>query len=416
MIRVYIATTAGPVAIQRISKEDPVVRSVVCLNGTSQSLPISRAYDGFVRNPTGVVERSFGHSAFRVDVDRAITDGNSWQLGLFVAHALAEEGRLAGPEDKVENVIWLSGELDRDLNVRPVRHIEEKLNASRALFDQLLHEDIRLFCFIPAGDYVVPDDVLEDFEMDGKMRHLESLRDLRRLSEMFSLPDFYQILEDEEDDDLEEDEDDTIDLYKNDPHHLYALKDNPLVRMGVIFGLVLALGIGLYMQFQDTIRALRGLTLEIGISELRADPENGCKAPQRLPLKADGKSFPASPLEGLCALEITLHNSGTPAHMWVFAQRLSDGHMLLADRETLKESRAQKGLIGWRLVLPDSLRTSIDYRIIAMASPYPLMEPVERLLRAQFGASGEDWKKIQDRLAEEKDISVVSALHSLTQD
>ena len=77
-IRVYIATTDGPVEIQRITREDPEVRSVVCLDGTAKALPISRAYDSFIKEPTGVVQRSFNHPAFRMDVDKPITDGNSW--------------------------------------------------------------------------------------------------------------------------------------------------------------------------------------------------------------------------------------------------------------------------------------------------------------------------------------------------
>ena len=96
-VTVYIATTIKPVAIQRITEEDPEVNSVICLAGKAISLPISGAYNAFVRNPTGVIQRDFGHSAYRIDVSGKIEDGYSWQLGVFVAHALKRAARLVPP-------------------------------------------------------------------------------------------------------------------------------------------------------------------------------------------------------------------------------------------------------------------------------------------------------------------------------
>ncbi len=55
-IRLFILTTDGPVEVQRITAEDPSVKSVICLDGRAVSLPISPDYEAFVRTPTGVVE------------------------------------------------------------------------------------------------------------------------------------------------------------------------------------------------------------------------------------------------------------------------------------------------------------------------------------------------------------------------
>ncbi len=101
LVRVHVGTTEGPAEIQRITDEPPGIRSVVCLDGKAVALPISADYDSFVRRPTGVVERLFGHSAFRMDVGARITDGLSWQLGALVAHSLylgqpSRHGRAAG--------------------------------------------------------------------------------------------------------------------------------------------------------------------------------------------------------------------------------------------------------------------------------------------------------------------------------
>ena len=136
-VRVFVATTEGPSEVQRIAEEDPEVRSVVCLNGTSEALPISAAYDSFVRKPTGVIERLFGHPVFRMDVAERIGDGRSWQLAFAVAHALHAAGRLAGRGTAAQTAVWLTGTIDNDLNVGPVDHIPEKLKRSAALFNEL---------------------------------------------------------------------------------------------------------------------------------------------------------------------------------------------------------------------------------------------------------------------------------------
>jgi hypothetical protein len=408
-IRIYIATTNGPVEVQRITREDADVRSVVCLNGTATALPIARAYDAFIKEPTGVVQRSFKHSSYRMDVSAPITDGNSWQLGAFCAHALQFEDRLAGPDDGVENALWLTGEVDRDLNVRPVDHIKEKLLASKDLFEKLRTQNVRLFCFIPGGAGLVPDDeFLESLNVDGDLLRLESVLDVRRIFKRFELVNPYPEIEDDE----PYVEGEAIDLYKPDCDAAPPIKDSRPLRMIFLAGMVVAVLAGIYMQFEENIIALRSGSLKLGVSELRATVDKGCNEPSKIPLDQDGAAFPSSDLEGLCGLEITLNNLGAPAYLWAFAQRLEDGHMLLADRESLLQSDLQKGVIGWRLILPKKLNKSIDYRIVALASGAPLGDAINRMLRTQIDAGDDSWEKTKAQLVSEK-ITVISALHSL---
>ena len=50
-----------------------------------------------------------------------------------------------------------TGELDRDLNVRPVDHIQEKLKASQSLFEQLRQEGrASFFVLSPVEAGLVP--------------------------------------------------------------------------------------------------------------------------------------------------------------------------------------------------------------------------------------------------------------------
>ncbi len=125
---IYSLTTEGPVKIQRITVESATVRCAVCVDGLAKSLPISAAYDDFVRSPTGVIERLTGHAAYRIDVDKAIDGGRSWQLSFFLAH-------LASPNSPTMHV-FATGEVDRDLVVRDVDHLDRKLAALARYLDQ----------------------------------------------------------------------------------------------------------------------------------------------------------------------------------------------------------------------------------------------------------------------------------------
>ncbi len=121
-IPVYILTTEGPVRIQRITHEDPMVHSVICLDGRAQALPVSAAYEAFVRSPTGVVERLTGHGAYRMDVDGKVDEGSSWQLAAVLAHAAEHDA-----ESHEIQALFATGEVDHDLAVRPVHQVARKL-------------------------------------------------------------------------------------------------------------------------------------------------------------------------------------------------------------------------------------------------------------------------------------------------
>jgi hypothetical protein len=129
-VRVLIATTEGPSEVQQITEEEPEIRSVICLDGTSEALPISADYESFVRKPTGVIERLYGHSSYRTDVSHPISGGRSWQLGLLVAHDLFAAGCLATKGMAADEVLWVTGEVRHNLDVVGVDHACEKVRES----------------------------------------------------------------------------------------------------------------------------------------------------------------------------------------------------------------------------------------------------------------------------------------------
>ncbi|NQV78934.1 MAG: hypothetical protein HQ495_00175 [Alphaproteobacteria bacterium] len=152
--RVYLATTQGPVLVERIARE-AAPRSAMCLKRTTRVLPVSAGYDAFVRAPSGVIDREFGpfgEGAFRLDVSGEIGDGDSWQLGVFVAHALWARGELAGPDDAFDVVLWLTGTVDGDLNIGAVGGVAAKIDASRVFVAKCVTDAVRVVFVLPTDN------------------------------------------------------------------------------------------------------------------------------------------------------------------------------------------------------------------------------------------------------------------------
>ncbi len=147
--RLFIGTTDGPTEVQRITPEDPEVRSVVCLDGRAVALPISDDYDAFVRRPTGVIEALTGHGAYRVDISHPIGCGYSWQLGILAAHMVTARGGLAGPDDAPRDAVWLTGEVDHRLNVGAVEDVSLKLMRATSALKGLIAGGLRVTVVVP---------------------------------------------------------------------------------------------------------------------------------------------------------------------------------------------------------------------------------------------------------------------------
>lgn len=131
--RVYIATTEGPVLVQRLAPEEGLAEaelSAVCLDGTPTRLPITGAYTYFVRDH---VRGLSGGVAYRLDLDRRIDGGSSWMLGAWTAHLLLDEDRLAVGDDAADTAVFASGEVavaadaERRAEIRPVDHVSDKV-------------------------------------------------------------------------------------------------------------------------------------------------------------------------------------------------------------------------------------------------------------------------------------------------
>jgi len=157
--KVFIPTTRGAVQILSITREAPDIRSVLCIEGSFEALPVSSGYDQFVRRPTGVIEKCLGKGSYRTDLDAPVTQGDSWQFGIFLAHIIVAAGRFSGARaaQRGGRAIWASGEVSPTLDIKPVDHMRQKFTESLATLQTLedAGEQIMLLLHPSNADQIV---------------------------------------------------------------------------------------------------------------------------------------------------------------------------------------------------------------------------------------------------------------------
>jgi len=174
---IFIATTQGPIAVQKITEEESDVRSVVCIDGSSRPASISERYYDFVKKGTGVIARNFGHDSYRVDISTNIETGYSWQLAVYLAHQLQKQGRLENGNPVAGDIVVIAtGEVDKDLNIRKVDSVPEKLVASVALLEEWHVSDISTVLVVPEqNSFLLAPAWVESIGLDSDWFHLLSL-------------------------------------------------------------------------------------------------------------------------------------------------------------------------------------------------------------------------------------------------
>ena len=152
--KVMIGTTAGPIEILRLGRENPPVkRSTVCVGLGVERAAIERDYHSFVKRGSGPVEDVFGPGPYRADVSGRIDAGSSWQLGFFCAHALYAAGRLAASGSDASFTIWATGTVRvSDLSVGEVGHVFQKLHLSLDLLREESAKGRQVLVFLPSAN------------------------------------------------------------------------------------------------------------------------------------------------------------------------------------------------------------------------------------------------------------------------
>ncbi|HUN40527.1 MAG TPA: hypothetical protein VMU81_09570 [Acetobacteraceae bacterium] len=128
-VRVIIATTVGPIAIERLASF-PGRKSKAFKWGSLEPFPaLSSSYNEFVHKRVSRIPRCELASASRIDLSGEIDTGESWQLAVFIAHALQSVERLStrGEKNAAATILVATGKVDHDLSVSEVGFVEEKL-------------------------------------------------------------------------------------------------------------------------------------------------------------------------------------------------------------------------------------------------------------------------------------------------
>jgi hypothetical protein len=147
---VIIPTTNNVIGINDIVKEDPLVSSVICENNNLEALPISPFYNSFVKSPTGIIEKLVGHSSFRTDITKPIHNGKSWQLAIAIAHIFLKNNILNFSNEnqlltkKTEEIIWASGTINSNLEIKKINYLDQKIYNSMSFFKNCIKKEVQI--------------------------------------------------------------------------------------------------------------------------------------------------------------------------------------------------------------------------------------------------------------------------------
>lgn len=154
--QVFIATTKGLVQIQSITQlANNDLASVMTIDRTVNTTGVSGAYAQFVDSAQGIIKRWFGGSAYRLNVSGAIDVGNSWQLGVFLAHGLAKINKLV--EHGGDEIFIVTGAIDTENHlVMEVADLARKCLVAKTHIEKWQAKGITVHFLVPSDNFRQP--------------------------------------------------------------------------------------------------------------------------------------------------------------------------------------------------------------------------------------------------------------------
>ena len=178
---IYIATTQGPVRVQAITEEDSDIKSVVCLDGMAEPLAISDRYHDFVKKGTGIIHKKFGHGSYRVDVEKRIDQGNSWQLGLYCAHLLQQENKLTNTQPSSNDTIYfITGSVKSNGEIIPVEKVAEKFQAASPSIKQWCQQGSKVIALLATKQPGIP--TAQELKEAGLTIDIKTISNIQEIS------------------------------------------------------------------------------------------------------------------------------------------------------------------------------------------------------------------------------------------
>lgn len=146
------------VKVQHLAQLKGDVSSTVVLSDSSKKSKLADDYHAFVQRNSGIVNTFFDDSQYRLTLSEEIDFGESWHVGIFIAHLLFSHSRLAtGDVKEGDEIIIASGEIDISThNVVQINHLAQKCFRASHQLSQL-YPNSHLSCFfVPGANYRQP--------------------------------------------------------------------------------------------------------------------------------------------------------------------------------------------------------------------------------------------------------------------
>ena len=129
---IIIPTTQHQVHIQDLYYEDIDAKPEIWVGEETQL--ISEEYQYYIEN---IGKRFFINGGWILEMSHAIDTGRSFFAGIHIAHILKECQQLQLQDYLAENILWITGEVDCDLNIVAVDGIRQKLEHA---YDDLIEK------------------------------------------------------------------------------------------------------------------------------------------------------------------------------------------------------------------------------------------------------------------------------------
>ena len=161
---IIIPTTQHQIQIEDLYFEDADLQSTVQVDEEECKAPTTE-YRYYIDH---IGKRFFINGGWILELSNIIDVGRSFFAGAHIGHILRECHQLKIGNTFAENILWITGEVDENLNILPVEGIAQKLQIS---YESLLSssEDHHIIISIPEGN---KDDVPEHIKSALEEKHI----------------------------------------------------------------------------------------------------------------------------------------------------------------------------------------------------------------------------------------------------
>jgi hypothetical protein len=184
-VLVEVPTTGSVNRVVRIEARPDLTASQILHRYWPQA--ISRFYAALTGGPLAALGAPVVPGVYLLWLAEEIESGNSWELPVLLAHLVVALGhQLVTEPAKADIVLWSTGEIDADLQLRACDYrLAAKAAHSRDELRQAAAASVRIIAIAPTSADASPlrTVLLAADAQDGRVESVDSVRDARRIVE-----------------------------------------------------------------------------------------------------------------------------------------------------------------------------------------------------------------------------------------